>query len=82
MKIRLKDYNSLSIHTKAQLLEDAVAIDNIMKSGKGYSLYSCGSFYIEVTFDIKTSYLLDITAFANGYRLDKYLEKIKLKECI
>jgi hypothetical protein len=82
MRIKLKDYNSLDIHGKASLLPHAVVVDNMMKGGKGYSLYTYGSYYIEVLFDIKTSYLLEITAFANGPRLDKYLDKIKLRECI
>jgi hypothetical protein len=82
MRIKLNDYNHLNIHARASLLSDAVVVDNIMKDGKGFSLYTYGSYYIEVQFDIKTSYLLDIKAFAHGPRLDKYIEKIKLKECI
>jgi hypothetical protein len=82
MRIKLADYNHLDIHTRASLLSDAVVVDNLMKNGKGYSLYTYGSYYIEVQFDIKTSYLLNITAFAHGHRLDKYIERIKLRECI
>ena len=81
-RIKINDFNHLDIHVRASILSEASMVDNILKNGLGYSLYAYGSYYIEVQFDVKTTYLIDITAFAHGHRLDKYIERIRLKECI
>ena len=47
-----------------------------------YTLYAYSSFFVEVRVNHKTKELIDIVAFRNGKKLDRYLNKIDLREMI
>lgn len=72
-------YNALPLNQKAAILgEDGAFIMNISEHGTIYSLYAHFGFYMEVTLEEHTGRLIDIVAFEDKTRLDKYLDKIAL----
>lgn len=75
----ITDFNNLQLHQKAVFLEkQASFLLNLCEKDFTYSLYSYRSFYIEVLIDTKTESLVDIVAFGNWNRLDKYCDNIIL----
>jgi hypothetical protein len=67
----VEQYNtvwSLGIHVDTHI-NDNIAIN----------LYVLNDFYCEVYYDIQTNKILYKQTFKQGVRLDKYLDKIKIK---
>jgi hypothetical protein len=56
-----------------------VHVDTHIKDNIGANLYSINDFYCEVYYVIKTNKILYKQIFKQGVRLDKYLDKIKLR---
>lgn len=83
MSIKPQEYNSLQLHQKAVVLGgDAVYLVNVAEGGIVFSLYAYSSFYIEVLIDNETDNLIDIVAFKEWDRLNKYFEKITLVDIV
>ena len=79
MRFDLKDYNLLQIHQKAALVcSNSILLDIDLNENVIFTLYSYSSYYIEVMVDNLTKQLINIVAFRDGERLDKYLDKISL----
>jgi hypothetical protein len=56
-----------------------VHADTYIKGDIAINLYVVNDFYCEVYYDMKTNKVLYKQSFKQGPRLDKYLDKIKLK---
>jgi hypothetical protein len=56
-----------------------IQVDMHIKENIAINLYSINDFYCEVYYDMKTNKVLYKQSFKQGARLDKYLDKIKLK---
>ncbi|MES2679760.1 MAG: hypothetical protein V4635_07750 [Bacteroidota bacterium] len=83
MILTLKQYNHLLTHQKAVLIcSECALVDMELKKEIIYTLYSYSSFFVEVRVNNCTKELIDITAFRNGKKLEKYLNKINLQEMI
>jgi hypothetical protein len=83
MSFKLKEYNLLQIHQKAVVVcSQSVLIDMELNEEVIYTLYAYAGYYIEVQVDDLTKQLINIVAFRNGERLDKYLDKVDLTEIV
>ena len=79
MIYQIHNFNSLQLHQKAMFTDrNATFLVNLVDSDLIYSLYAYGSIYIEVVIHSTTKRLLDIIAFSEWDRLDKYFEHITL----
>jgi hypothetical protein len=83
MSFKLKEYNLLQIHQKAVVVcSQSTLIDIELDEEVIYTLYTYAGYYIEVQVDNLTKQLINIVAFRNGERLDKYLDKVDLTEIV
>jgi hypothetical protein len=83
MSFKLKEYNLLQIHQKAVVVcSQSILIDMELNEEVIYTLYAYAGYYIEVQVDDLTKQLINIVAFRNGERLDKYLDKVDLTEIV
>lgn len=83
MSFKLKEYNLLQIHQKAVVVcSQSILLDMELQDHIIYTLYGYSGYYIEVQVDDLTKRLINIVAFKDGERLDKYLEKLDLHELI
>jgi hypothetical protein len=83
MSFKLKEYNLLQIHQKAVVVcSQSILIDMELDEEVIYTLYAYAGYYIEVQVDDLTKQLINIVAFRNGERLDKYLDKVDLTEIV
>jgi hypothetical protein len=57
-----------------------VHVDTYIKDNIAVNLYVINDFYCEVYYDMKTNKILYKQTFKQGARLDKYLDKIKIKK--
>lgn len=79
MVFTMLQYNSLELHKKAVILgQEAVFLMTLEKNEIIYALYSFCGYYIEVLLDQEDKRLIDIIAFQQLNRMDKYLEGIAL----
>jgi len=71
----------MHLRQKAVILERvALFLDHDLSLGIIHTLFSYHHYFIEVLVEYETNTLIEIVAFKNGERLDKYLEQIVLKE--
>lgn len=81
--MQLSEYNLLEVHQKARILgSPSVFLKSYMDEDINASLYAYNNFYIEVLWDSNTNNIIEILAFKNGVRLDKYLERINLSDLV
>lgn len=81
MAFKMKEYNMLQIHQKAVVVcSQSTLVDLEVDDEVIHTLYSYSGYYIEVQVDNITKRLINIVAFRDGERLDKYLDKIELSE--
>lgn len=67
----------MHLRQKSMILENvANFLDHDLSLGIIHTLFSYSSFYIEVLVEYETNELIEIVAFTNGERLDKYVEHI------
>lgn len=79
MSFNLKEYNLLQIHQKAVVVcSQSTLLDMELDEEIIYTLYSYAGYFIEVQVDNITKRLINIVAFKDGDRLDKYLDNIHL----
>lgn len=83
MNFTLQQYNHLHLHQKAVMVfTDCTLLEVELEKELIASLFAYSSFFVEVTVNSITKELIDIVAFNNGERLDKYLDKINLLNLI
>jgi len=79
----IKEYNMMHLHQKAVILEEtAVFLDHDLSHGILYTLFFYHTYFIEVMVEHESNNLLEIVAFYNGSRLDKYLDQVNLEDLI
>lgn len=79
MSFKLKEYNLLQIHQKAVVVcSHSTLLDMELDEKVIYTLYSYAGYFIEVQVDNLTKRLINIVAFRDGERLEKYLDNIDL----
>lgn len=83
IEYHIDEYNSLHLRQKALILENmAVFLDHDLSLGIIHTLFSYSSYFIEVLVEHETNTLIEIVAFKNGERLDKYLNQICLEDLL
>ncbi len=76
-------YIKLSLAEKADILwKTGLFIENYCDRSVTTNLYFIDSFFVEVVVTHNTARIREITPFCGGTRLEKYLEKINLRELI
>ncbi|MCD6065621.1 MAG: hypothetical protein K0S33_447 [Bacteroidetes bacterium] len=79
MVFDLYNFNALQLHQKATFLDkQSVFLINLYENEFSYSLYAHKGYYLEVIIDSESRNLIDIVAFKDWDRLDKYLDNILL----
>jgi hypothetical protein len=79
---KMKLYEFLRLSTVEQydaVWSLGVHVDTHINDNIAINLYSINDFYCEVYYDMRTNKILYKESFKQGVRLDKYLEKIKIK---
>jgi hypothetical protein len=81
--VKLGEYKQLSQLEKADILwQNGVFVDNYSDSKVTTNLYFLFRFFVEVVVSQKHARITEITPFEKSERLEKYLDKISLKELI
>ena len=71
----------MELRQKASILEQvAVFLDHDLSSGIIHTLFSYHDFFIEVLVEYETNELIEIVAFKEQERLDKYLDQIRWED--
>lgn len=83
VKFTLKEFSALDTYKKAVLIfHDGNFLMDYSDKYVITQLYALRSFYVEIVIAIPAMNVVDIKAFRNGKRLDKYLENIKLPRIV
>ncbi len=79
----ISEYNSMHLRQKAVIIESAaIFLDHDLSLGITHTLFAYHNYFIEVLLEYESNSLLEIVAFQEGPRLDRYLEHIKLKDLV
>ena len=79
----ISEYNSMHLRQKAVILENiAIFLDHDLSLGIIHTLFFYHNYFIEVLVEYESNNLIEIVAFPNGSRLDKYLDQIDLKDLL
>lgn len=83
LEYEISEYNAMDLRQKAVILEKvAMFLDHDLSLGIIHTLFSYHHYFIEVLVEYETNTLIEILAFKNGERLDKYLDQIDLNELL
>lgn len=83
LEYTIQEYNAMALQQKAGILEnEAVFLDHDLSNGIIHTLFSYHNYFIEVLVGYESNELIEIIAFENGERLDKYLDQIQLAELL
>lgn len=77
--MQIYEFLALNINDKADLVwQNGKFIDKYADLTYSVNLYFLFNFFVEVSYSVKENKITDITPFKKGFRLDKYLENIKI----
>ena len=83
LEYEICEYNSMHLRQKTLILESAaVFLDYNFSFGIISTLFSYHNYFIEVLVEDESKTLLDIVAFKNGEKLDKYIDQVDLEELL
>ncbi|PBQ31053.1 hypothetical protein CNR22_04475 [Sphingobacteriaceae bacterium] len=83
LEYTIHEYNTMALRQKASILEnDAIFLDHDLSVGIIHTLFSYHNYFIEVVVEYESNELIEIIAFENGERLDKYLDQFQLAELL
>jgi|GEM_PF-2661079 len=81
LEYEISEYNSMHLRQKAVILENvATFLDHDLRLGIIHTLFTYHNYFIEVLVEYESNTLIEIIAFQNGERLDKYLDQIFLED--
>jgi hypothetical protein len=77
------DYSRLTIGEKASLLwQQAIYLERFSDEGTTSNLYHLRNFFIEAVVSHKENRIVEVVPFKLGQRLEKYLDRVHLKDLI
>jgi hypothetical protein len=83
LEYEISEYNAMSLRQKAVILENvALFLDHDLSLGVIHTLFSYHHYFIEVLVEYETNTLIEIIAFKNGERLDRYLEQLDINDLL
>lgn len=77
--LTIYNFVKLSLEEKAELIKKkGVFLENLGDGGNEINLYYLQGFFVEVEVNKLQNFIVDITPFKQGYKANKYKDKLML----